>query len=519
MMDGVATKVDRLGTPGITVTKATGYIRNNNNHRQVRVLSGYVGSAHYGVHDQSLANLVRGVAERVLFTPGPSGVLESTRKPLDGVFKRLAPEKRALVSNTRPTSVVAVEDFPSLYHDARKRAIYTRAVTSLSHETISRRDSVVSTFVKAEKVNFSAKADPAPRVIQPRSARYNVCVGRYLKPLEKALLSSYKASHGYCVVVKGLNAQGVALTLRSNWDEFDSPVAVPLDASRFDQHVSLEALKWEHSVYNSIFNSSELKELLSWQLENKGVGYADGWRVKYSVRGCRMSGDMNTSMGNCIIMSSIVLAYLRVNQINARLTNNGDDCVLILERRDLHKLDGIDKWFTDFGFKLTREPFVDVFERIEFCQTQPVLCEDGWRMVRNPYTATSKDAVSLLSWATELEYDRWRGAISSCGLALTRGVPFWEAYYRRLGGVQHAGALAAISDSGMGYLSRNMQGKARITEASRYSFWLAFGMLPDEQIAMEELDVDVSYTEPTPMTFGAVEPLCKLLSKDDKAQQ
>jgi hypothetical protein len=64
-----------------------------------------------------------------------------------------------------------------------------------------------------------------------------------------------------------------------------------------------------------------------------------------------------------------------------------------------------------------------------------------------------------------------------------------------------------------------MQGKAQITEASRYSFWLAFGMLPDEQIAMEELDVDVAYAEPTPMTFGAVEPLCKLLVKDDKAQQ
>lgn len=195
-MDGVATRVDRTQVPGITVTKATGYIRNNNNHRQIRVLSGYTGSAHYGVHDQSLANLVRGVAERVLFTPGPSGVLESTHQPVKGVFKRLAVEKRALVGNTRPTSVVDIEAYPSLYHDARKRAIYTRAVTSLSQEAITKRDSIVNTFVKAEKVNFSAKPDPAPRVIQPRSPRYNACVGRYLKPLEKALLGSYESSMG-----------------------------------------------------------------------------------------------------------------------------------------------------------------------------------------------------------------------------------------------------------------------------------------------------------------------------------
>lgn len=504
------TSIIHDGVPGITVTNNVGAFKERES-REVRTLGGYVGSATYGVHNPSFVNLYRGVAERVLFTPTPSGGLERPRQAETDIFALLAFEKRALVESTPPTSVVDIEDFASLYDDARKRAIYTRAGASLSHEAISKRDSIVSTFVKAEKVNFTAKPDPAPRVIQPRSPRYNVMVGRYLKPLEKSLLSSYKRSHGYSVVVKGLNSSGVASVLRDNWEQFVDPVAVGLDASRFDQHVGTEALKYEHSIYNSIFKSRELKELLSWQLENTGIGYAQGKKIKYTVRGCRMSGDMNTSMGNCIIMSSIVLAYFRINRIKARLTNNGDDCQVILERRNLHMLEGLDAWFTRFGFKLTREEPVDVFEQIQFCQTQPVLCADGWRMVRDPRTAMSKDSVSLLSWANELEFDRWRGAISSCGLSLTSGVPIWEAFYKGLGGVHHERSHDKVADSGLGYMARGMNTKCKITVDSRVSFYYAFGFTPEEQIAMEQAVPSVAYDVPTPVTLGAVSKFSPLL--------
>jgi hypothetical protein len=332
--------------------------------------------------------------------------------------------------------------------------------------------------------------------------------------LEKNLLGSYVKSHGYRVVAKGLNAAGTAEVMRENWDKYRHCVAVGLDASRFDQHVGQDALKFEHSCYTSIFPAShELPELLRMQLSNRGQGFAEGKKVKYRVEGCRMSGDINTSMGNCVIMSSIVLGYLRTRGIDARLTNNGDDCVLFLEKHDLHQLDGIDEWFTEFGFKLTQEAPVDVFEKIEFCQTQPVHCSDGWRMVRNPYTASSKDAVSLLSWAGELEFDRWRGAISTCGLSLTTGVPFWEKYYSRLGGELHAGSFERISDSGLGYMSHGMSSNAKITPETRYSFWLAFGMLPDVQVELESMSLSIARSEATPMTFGDVRPLHLLLTQ------
>lgn len=481
----------------------------------MRILNGYGSGANYGVHLSSLVNLARGVAERVLATRNSKGVLSKPPKPESGVFNLLNPERGALLRRMPPTTVVPRDEYPLLY-SGRKRALYEGAVRSLQVEAIAKSDARVSTFVKAEKINFSVKSDPAPRVIQPRSPRYNVEVGRYLKCFEKILFESFRRVYKYPVVAKGLNADATATLLRNNWDHYKTPVAIGLDASRFDQHVSLEALEFEHSVYNSVFRSDELRELLRWQLVNEGIGFTVDGKVKYKVRGCRMSGDMNTSMGNCLIMSCMVLAYFRTIGVDARLSNNGDDCVVVCESSDLHKFDGIGAWFKRFGFKLTREDPVYVFEKIEFCQTQPVRIGDGWRMVRNPFTATSKDCVSLLSWETEADFNIWRTAIGTCGSELCKGVPFWESFYARLlvGSVREY-AREAVYDSGLGFMATGCV-DAIITEESRYSFYLAFGMLPDTQVALEETEVHIHYEPHRPLISSSFIPntLSDLLHHD-----
>jgi hypothetical protein len=325
-------------------------------------------------------------------------------------------------------------------------------------------------------------------------------VGRYLKLFEKELCRGFRRLFNYEVILKGLNADSVAAALYTNWCSFVDPVAIGLDASRFDQHVSVAALRYEHSVYNQVFRSKELRNLLQWQLRNRGFGRVADTLVSYEIEGCRMSGDINTGMGNCLIMSSIVLAYLESVGVNARLSNNGDDCVVFLERKDLALLDGIEQWFTDFGFKLKKEPMVDVFERVEFCQAQPVLVGSAYRMVRNPWTAMSKDCVSVLGWANLGEFNTWRDAIGGCGLELTRGVPVWESFYRS---IQHSGDLKggkeSVYDSGLGFMARGVK-HAVVTAEGRASFWRAFGITPDLQIAMEQCWPGIEYTTLPPMT-------------------
>lgn len=471
----------------------------------MRVLAGFGAGVRYGVHESNIKNLARGIVERVFYV-SRDGALAPAPQPAPGVFTRLTEVRKRLLGVLRSTPVVAREDYPLLY-TGRKQAIYKRAYDSLVVRGLSLRDAWVNTFVKAEKVNFDSKGDPAPRVIQPRSPRYNLEVGRYLKLFEKELCRGFEKVWGYPVVLKGMNAHQVGGWMAQHWATFRQPVAVGLDASRFDQHVSRDALIWEHSIYNAVFRSKELRRLLRWQLDNHGVSRIDGYRVDYDVSGKRMSGDINTGMGNCLLMSSMVIAYCEHVGIEFRLANNGDDCVLFVEKVDLPKLKGIDAWMLEFGFTLTREEPVYVLEQVQFCQAQPVLCASGWRMVRDPRTAMSKDCVSLLGWDTPSSFQQWAHAIGSCGLSLTTGVPVWEAWYRRLvavGRVASSGVEAQVWDSGLGYMARGVP-TCEISQQCRYSFYKAFGLLPDLQVELEAVYSDpVSITEPTPMTFPDV---------------
>lgn len=85
-----------------------------------------------------------------------------------------------------------------------------------------------------------------------------------------------------------MNADKQGQALRSMWEEFDQPVGVGLDASRFDQHVSVAALRVEHSQWLTMVpvgNRAWLKELLQYQIINQGraVFPSEGKQLKYTV--------------------------------------------------------------------------------------------------------------------------------------------------------------------------------------------------------------------------------------------
>ena len=177
----------------------------------------------------------------------------------------------------------------------------------------------------------------------------------------------------------------------------------------------------------------------------------------------------------------------------------------MLEAADLHKLRGIDQWFLDMGFVLTSETPVYVLEQVEFCQAHPVWVGDGYRMVRDIRTTPAKDMVSLLGWDNASNFNAWRNAIAACGQSLTSGVPVWESFYNALGEAPAPDwAEERIWDTGMGYMAKGVE-TAQITERGRYSFYLAFGMTPDWQVAIEESFSPISFSEPQPMTFADVD--------------
>jgi len=478
---------------------------------QIRSLTSLVpvgSNTRYGCHNPDVTTLVRGLIERVYFVQGPGHfvptpqpvtfaiqgpLLENDRKrPSLSAFDNLMSKFRNRIVEHMPPTTRATYDAFLAHYTGRKLKLYTKAVESLRVREVDVRDSYLSTFVKIEKIDFTAKPDPAPRVIQPRSPRYNVELGRFLKPIEKPLYRAIDTVFGGPVVVKGMNASQRGRLISNCWNKFRDPVAVGLDAKRFDQHVSVDALKYEHSVYLTLFHRHPLlKKLLLWQIKNRGYANCFDGDVKYNIDGCRMSGDMNTSLGNVLLMCAMMWSYLDGKKMKYRFINDGDDCILIVERRDLARLDDLVDWFLLVGFEMERDAPVDILERIVFCQCQPVFGSDGhYRMMRDPRTCTAKDSITTKA-LREWEFDGYRKNLSECGVALAGDRPILGAFYDCLGRQAVVRNKRANKDDkqfymGLALASRGMHHKRMApTPATRSSFFTAFDITPDRQVSIE----------------------------------
>lgn len=388
-----------------------------------------------------------------------------------------------------PTTCVPLDGkaFCAQYSGSRRKR-YEQAMARYNRFGITRKDARVDTFVKFEKCKRKVKRHP--RVIQPRRPVYNYALGRYLKPLEKVIYKRINQifDMGRPVILKGFNCQQQGKIISEHWNDFDSPVAVGIDASRFDQHVHLDALNFEHQVYQSYFNSKELGHLLSMQMFTEGSARFRTQSLKYAVVGRRMSGDMNTAMGNCLIMCFLIKSYMDTLGIKWRFIDNGDDCVVIVEREHLDKLDGLSQWCRERGFPTTIEAPAYRLEHLEFCQTHPVRYDGGWKMVRDPRTTFTKDSIVCDRVTTKEHWDQYRVAVGECGLALAGDMPMLSEYYQCLmRGAKPRRRLVEREMTGMKWLSVGLQAQIKVPScASRVSFYHAFNLAPWEQRAYEE---------------------------------
>ncbi len=468
--------------------------------------------------NNDINTLERAVKERVFFVKGKHGFEEPPR-PQRGHFDReMQPVKNLLIPLLPLSSPLSPQSFVETFR-GRKKEVYQQAADSLLSRAVEPRDAEVKVFVKYEKTDFTRKTDPVPRVISPRNPRYNVEVGCFLRPIEEQIFHSLaKLFDGHRTVFKGMNAAESGEKMYSLWSQFKTPVAIGLDASRFDQHVSQEALEWEHSIYPHCFPKAyrkRLERLLTWQVKNKCVGYTEDGRLKYTKLGGRMSGDMNTSLGNCILMCSMIKQYSLVRGVRTLLANNGDDCVVFMEADDLERFSfELDDWFRGLGFNMTVEPPCYTFEEIEFCQTHPVYVgplHNSYLMVRHPKWAIAKDTMSTHGFQSDKQYRGWLDAVGTGGLALAGGVPIFQEFYaayQRYGSPHKL--HTHVQSWGVRSLTLGMKrGYGRISPETRASFYWAFGVTPDEQIEMEEFykRVDLDSTWRTEVEYQPDLPL------------
>jgi hypothetical protein len=310
----------------------------------------------------------------------------------------------------------------------KQRKRYADAVESLKLQPLTRRDARVSAFVKSEKFNPLAKRNPDPRMIQARQPRYGVEIARYLKPIEKALYT-LRGPTGLRCIAKGLNQRQRAELLLLKLQQFRNPVILGLDCAKFDKHVDVEQLKVEHAFYLMLCSSPHFQTLLSWQLVNEVVT-SNG--VRYTIYGKRMSGEMNTALGNCTLMvnmSFTSMSVLKIPNSGWDLLDDGDDCLLIVEAQYLDLvLRELPKLFLRFGHELKIELVTRDIRRATFCQSRVVCLADGPLFVRDWRKVLSQSACGVKHWGVPNMVRPMLTAVGACELALSLGVPILQEW-------------------------------------------------------------------------------------------
>jgi hypothetical protein len=447
------------------------------------------GNITLGVNNADITTLECALLERMYYCK-VKGAFEAPPLVTTGLYStRLSTFTAKLRRILKTAAPISLDNVVEMY-SGRKKSIYANAKTKYERYGLTRKHGNLNSFVKLEKVNPSK----APRCIQPRNSVYNVLLATFIKPIEHRVYDAIRKIYGDGpTVIKGYNVQQIGAIVRGKWRSFENPVAIGLDATKFDMHVSVEALEWEHSVYNGVYRSKTLSKMLRWQVENKGFGWCKDGFLRYEVRGRRASGDMNTSLGNCLIMCALVYEYALHRGVQIKLCNNGDDCVVMMERRDERAfMDGLDNWFLEMGFRMVAEEPVYDLNHIEFCQMRPIELDTGeCVMVRNVPTALRKDSLCTVDIRNLKARKGWLSAVGKGGLALTGGIPVAQNFYRacvRLGeGYENKIATHLQRLSGMGMMSVGMAGTYSEPSANvRLQVFKAWGISPDMQLAFEK---------------------------------
>lgn len=437
------------------------------------------------VHAPCICNEVVSAVNRVL-AKNPPMRPEGLR-----AAKRAA---RRLCHKLKPIQPMTYEQVINTFKGPRKTR-YFNAWQSLISKPICEADGRISSFIKSEKTDPGAKVNPDPRMIQARTPRYGVEIARYLKPMEHQLYNITGGKSDDRLIAKGLNQVERAQLLRKKWESFKNPVCLGLDCSRWDRHVTKEMIQLEHSVYLRMCSDPHFARLLGWQLHNK-CRTSNG--VKYSVKGNRMSGDMNTALGNCLLMVILITAAMDILKLEDwDLLDDGDDCLLIIESDALdHVKSQLPKIFADFGHELKVESVAHDIHDIVFCQCRYLRLADREVMVANWIKTLSTGTSGTKNWDLPSVVPSMLHAVGSCYMALGAGVPIvqpWAARLIELGNGKYPKAWNTEYEMDI-RIGREMRFwkdwaniKAQdIPEQNRAEFERAFGVDPTRQLEIEK---------------------------------
>lgn len=452
----------------------------------------------------------RSVVDRIFYEKNPDWqlVLEADPQSFNNVCSRFRDKFLARV--VRSTIPLTREEYLARFKGDRRFRTYERFLDPLHSRRVTKSDADVSTFVKREKTfmlfdaRFGGKADPVPRPIQPRKPQYRFELGRFIAALEPELFRGINRVFKHTAVAKGLDLAARAVVLNEHWHHFRCPVALKVDAHRFDAHIRESALRYEHSFYvrmTRAHDRDELAKLLSWQIRYRIKGRCKQGALK-AIGRVRGTGDPNTGCGNTLLACGMWWSFFDdLGLVNAfRYFGDGDDGIIILEEENLPAvMAAVPRWFEELGMVMTVLGPERTFERILFCGCRPVATATGWLMVRDFWPAIAKDTHCCADLSL-LPLVEWLWAVGSCGLTIAGGIPVFQVLYSQYlsWGVKTDVKRLKTTERGLYFFAKDMLKPrcfAPIEEATRASFWRAFLVPPSQQLILERYYQDLTFVE------------------------
>lgn len=442
------------------------------------------------VHSNCWHNEVAALAMRSLGpTPGSD---EGSRLPVLSAFKRL----RRVASRYCESRWDYHETALSYTGVLRRR--YLEAERSLlSDGPLGPSDVKLRAFLKAEKKKPDSLAKP--RMIFPRSPRYNLELASWLKPFEHWLWGNLKSrvvsgTGNSRVVAKGLNQRQRANLIVRKMRTVPDCVVFEVDGRAFEAHVDVWQLLQEHSVYESAYpGDSGLKKTLNKQLRNFGVT-SNG--VRFSREGGRASGDFNTGMGNTLVMLAVVMGVMsQVGHVKWDTLVDGDNALIFVGGADATRV--YDEFASHAlrisGHEMVLERPTRVVEEVRFGQSAPVFVKGGWQMVRD-WTKVVSQASSSHHHLREKRFaSEFLRGVASCEAFLASGVPLLWAYTENLlARTEKVDGFRRHFLRDYHYLGVPVETVEEIRpdmpcDDARQSFELAFGISPTQQLNIEAM--------------------------------
>lgn len=437
-------------------------------------------------------------------------VIADTGEPNAELMYELTQHSRTLMRDLRPfvSRFPGMEEVVKSFPPSRRKR-YIQAMESMMAEPICSRDARVKAFVKSEKLLIKAK-DGDPRMIQARTTRFNIQFAQFTKAVEHALYNLKDRENPHLevpMIAKGRNLKNRAGDLRRLWEAMENPVAVSLDLSRWDMHVTEAMIRGPiHQGYKVLINDPLFDEMLEAQINNKCLT-EHGW--KYTNPAGVTSGDMTTALGNCTAVIAIVTYYRRMlcycaknyarivsrddqSQIarlsrdlgvvrevgllsqaqRANLTpkalliyDDGDDHVFLVEKSYYPLVRAtVEGYWKALGHVLKVEGFTEKFHQIEFCQTKPFKTRSGWVMSPNPLKVLATATVVSESNPDKMEYLR---TVWAARMLLHQEVPLLFGFFKKQQGKAKLLEMKEFRHKASGIyqmLTARVRGRGRLSE-------------------------------------------------------